>query len=329
MILSALHTLGFRGEALASIASIARVLMSSKTEDGEHGLKISADGGQINAAEPVAHGRGTTVEVRELFFTVPGRRKFLGSEATESRHIRSLLDRLALSRFDVAFSFGNNGAQTYRRQPTMDDPLRRIEDVLGADFVANAIGIDEQSMNLRISGWLTQPTFARTRGDQQHLFVNGRSVRDRLLMAAVSRGYSDTLHGANRHPPYALYLEIDPSAVDVNVPPGQARSAFFATAGESRASSSRRSEPPWPGPQAPKPDLSPTSPPKSGWAWSRQHQNQGVAVPLSTSRVRLTAPAVKPPGGRALNCAPRIRAVQENPTATTCARWLATAAREP
>ena len=221
-----LSTLGFRGEALASIASIARVLLSSKTEDGENGLRVSADGGQIDAAEPVAHSRGTTVEVRDLFFTVPGRRKFLGSEATETRHIRSLLDRLALSRFDVAFSFSNNGVEVYRRRQAADNPLRRIEDVLGRDFVANAIDIDEQSLSLRLSGWLTQPTFARTRGDRQYLFVNGRSVRDRLLMAAIMRGYGDTLHGANRHPPYALSLEIDPSAVDVNVHPAKQEVRF-------------------------------------------------------------------------------------------------------
>ncbi len=224
--LECLSTLGFRGEALASIASIARVLLSSKTEDGEHGLRVSADGGQIDAAEPVAHGRGTTVEVRELFFTVPGRRKFLGSEATETRQIRSLLDRLALSRFDVAFSFSNNGTEVYRRQQAVDNPLKRIEDALGSDFIANAIDIDEQSLSLRLSGWLSQPTFARTRGDRQYLFVNGRSVRDRLLMAAISRGYSDTLHGANRHPPYALYLEIDPGAVDVNVHPAKQEVRF-------------------------------------------------------------------------------------------------------
>ena len=224
--LERLSTLGFRGEALASIASIARVLLSSKTEGSEHGLRVSAVGGQIDAAEPVAHSRGTTVEVRDLFFTVPGRRKFLGSEATETKHIRNLLDRLALSRFDVAFSFSSNGTEAYRRRPAVEAPLKRIEDVLGADFVANAIDIDEQSLSLRLSGWLTQPTFARTRGDRQHLFVNGRSVRDRLLMAAVSRGYNDTLHGANRHPPYALYLEIDAGAVDVNVHPAKQEVRF-------------------------------------------------------------------------------------------------------
>jgi DNA mismatch repair protein MutL len=225
--LEAVTTLGFRGEALPSIGSVSRLRILSRNASADRGAEIAIAGGGEAQLRPAAHPTGTTVEVRDLFFNVPARRKFVKSEATELGHIARLVERLALSRFDVSFRL-RHGARVILDAPALDGEgteLSRLATVLGADFAEGAVAVSHAAGPVMLSGWAGLPTRSRAQPDQQFWFVNGRSVRDRLLMNAVRLAYRDVLyHG--RHPAYVLYLTLDPKLVDVNAHPGKLEVRF-------------------------------------------------------------------------------------------------------
>jgi DNA mismatch repair protein MutL len=218
--LESVATLGFRGEALPSIASVSRLSLVSRPAASAHAWSVEARDGALTAPVPAAHPPGTSVEVRDLFFNVPARRKFLRTEATEYQHIMRMLERLALSRFEVAFALAHNG-KTVWSLPAAASPSQRVARVAaicGEDFAGHVIELEHDTESLRLSGWLALPTFSRSQADLQFAFLNGRFVRDKLLAGAVRLAYQDVLfHG--RFSAYLLYLELDPTAVDVNAHP--------------------------------------------------------------------------------------------------------------
>ncbi len=215
--LEGVATLGFRGEALASIASVAKVSISTRTASAEVGSRIDVNEGSEAQVGPAAHPRGTTVDVSDLFYNTPARRKFLKSERTELAHLNDIVTRLALARLDVEFET-RNGNAIQHLAPSEADGLRRIAQLLGAGFASACVPIDEVRDGLRLRGWVGLPTHSRAQADQQYFFVNGRSVKDRIVAYAVRQAYRDVLfHG--RHPVFVLYLELDPRQVDVNVHP--------------------------------------------------------------------------------------------------------------
>jgi DNA mismatch repair protein MutL len=218
--LESVVTLGFRGEALPSIASVSRLSLISRPAASDHAWSVEARDGVLAAPVPAPHPPGTSVEVRDLFFNVPARRKFLRSEATEYQHIARMLERLALSRFEVAFALVHNGKTAWSLPAAQTAPQRlaRVAKLCGEDFAAHVIELKHDTESLRLSGWLALPTFSRSQSDLQFAFLNGRFVRDKLLAGAVRLAYNDVLfHG--RYPAFVLYLELDPAAVDVNAHP--------------------------------------------------------------------------------------------------------------
>ena len=225
--LAAITTLGFRGEALPSIGSVSRLRVVSHPTDADRAAEIGVDGGTVSAVRPAAHPIGTTVEVRDLFFNIPARRKFVRSPPTETGHIARLLERLALSRPDVSFRLRSGervllDAPVPAREPVGE---QRVAQVLGKELVASLIPVDHASGPVQLTGWIGLPTAARAQPDQQFWFVNGRSVRDKLLASAVRLGYRDVLyHG--RHAAYVLHLSLDPQLVDVNAHPAKLEVRF-------------------------------------------------------------------------------------------------------
>jgi DNA mismatch repair protein MutL len=213
-------SLGFRGEALPSIASVSRLSLISRTAAGAHAWAVEARDGALAAPVPASHPPGTSVAVRDLFFNVPARRKFLRSEPTEYQHIVRMLERMALSRFDVAFVLAHNGktAWSLPAARTAAERLARVAKICGEDFAGHVIELKHDTESLRLSGWLALPTFSRSQSDLQFAFLNGRFVRDKLLAGAARLAYRDVLfHG--RFPAYLLYLQLDPAEVDVNAHP--------------------------------------------------------------------------------------------------------------
>jgi DNA mismatch repair protein MutL len=226
--LESVASFGFRGEALPSILSVSRFQLMSRTAADDHGWLVGGAGAlEAAAARPVAHPLGTTIEVRDLFFNTPARRKFMRAESTEFRHIDQQLRRLALTRFDRHFSLKHNNRRVLELAPAADDAARegRIAEICGDDFLANSIAVDETRLGLRLWGWATLPSFARAQADQQFFYVNGRMVRDKLLGHALRRAYADVLH-STRYPAFALFLELDPAMVDVNVHPQKSEVRF-------------------------------------------------------------------------------------------------------
>ena len=221
--LEQVRSLGFRGEALASVASVARVALTTRTEGAAHAWSVSAEGGAQGAAQPAAHPGGTSVEVTDLYFNTPARRKFLRTEATEFGHCEDVYRRIALSRPDVAFTLKHN-ARVISHLPA-GDAARRIAAVAGDEFAGAARALDESASGLRLSGLAGSPAFSRASRDAQFVFVNGRFVRDKLLAHALRQAYQDLLHG-DRHAAYVLFLELDPARVDVNVHPAKTEVRF-------------------------------------------------------------------------------------------------------
>lgn len=213
-------TMGFRGEALAAIASVADLSITTRTAADGHAWRLQARSGELM---PAARAVGTTVEVQELFFSTPARRKFLKTDATELSHALDAVRRHALARADVAFAVWHDGCLAAQWRAA--DPAERLADVLGADFTAASRALQATRGPLTLQGRVGQPEASRARADQQYLFVNGRFVRDRLLMHAVRSAYEDQLHGT-RQPAYALFLHIAPELVDVNVHPAKAEVRF-------------------------------------------------------------------------------------------------------
>jgi DNA mismatch repair protein MutL len=224
--LEAVTTLGFRGEALPSIGSVSRLRIVSHPASAEHGAEIGVDGGAVTPVRPAAHPLGTTIEVRELFFNVPARRKFVRSDSTELGHIARLVERLALSRFDVTFRL-RNGTRLLLDAPAVPEgaEVTRIAEVLGNEFAGRSVPVEHSAGPVHIAGWIGLPTAARATADQQYWFVNNRNVRDRLLMNAVRVAYRDVLYGG-RHAAYVLYLTLDPKLVDVNAHPAKLEVRF-------------------------------------------------------------------------------------------------------
>ncbi|MDQ2993861.1 MAG: DNA mismatch repair endonuclease MutL [Pseudomonadota bacterium] len=214
-------SLGFRGEALASISAVSRLKLISRTAEDESGWQITSEG-QVDQLElvPASHPVGTTIEVRDLFFNTPARRKFLKTDKTEFSHIETVIKRILLSRFDVDITLMHNGKVVLDSKiaETMTAKEQRVGSICSQGFMENALSIDIEAVGLRLWGWIGLPTFSRSQTDMQYFYVNGRIVRDKLLTHAVRQAYQDVLmHG--RYPALVLFLECDPSGVDVNVHP--------------------------------------------------------------------------------------------------------------
>ena len=215
-------SMGFRGEALASVSSVSRFALTSRATDQDAAFRIEVDGGKLQTARPAQHPQGTTVEVRDLFYNVPARRKFMRAERTEFAHIDDLLKSLSLGRDSVEFRLSHNGkpVRVWKAARNEQAALQRVAAVLGEDFPAQSLRIDYAAAGMHLSGWVGLPTASRAQADAQYFYVNGRLVRDRIVAHAVRQAYTDVLfHG--RHPAFVLYLELDPAGVDVNVHPAK------------------------------------------------------------------------------------------------------------
>ncbi|MFZ0845930.1 MAG: DNA mismatch repair endonuclease MutL, partial [Pseudolabrys sp.] len=222
--LLSIHTLGFRGEALPSIGAVARLIVSTRHAGEPHAWTLTVDAGKKSQSKPAALGAGTTVEVRDLFYATPARLKFLKTDRSEAETVREVVRRLAMSRPDVAFTLaGEERAPVTWAQAT--DNLARLGDVLGPDFRANAIAIEAEREGVRLSGFAGLPTLSRANTLGQYLFVNGRPVRDKLLVGAVRAAYADYLP-RDRHPLLALFVTLETREVDVNVHPAKTEVRF-------------------------------------------------------------------------------------------------------
>jgi DNA mismatch repair protein MutL len=209
-------SLGFRGEALASIASVSRIALTSRTREAEHAWQVQTEGGALSTPQPAAHPGGTTIEARDLYFNTPARRKFLKTEATEYAHCDEMFKRIALAHPEVGFTLQHNGRVAWHLRPST--LAQRVHAILGEDFSQASLPIDVDAAGLRLSGFAGVPAYSRASRDAQYCFVNGRFVRDKLITHALRAAYQDVLHQA-RHPAYVLFLYLDPAAVDVNVHP--------------------------------------------------------------------------------------------------------------
>ncbi|KJH83233.1 DNA mismatch repair endonuclease MutL [Stutzerimonas stutzeri] len=214
-------SLGFRGEALASISSVSRLTLTSRTADAAEAWQVETEGRDMEArVQPAAHPVGTSVEVRDLFFNTPARRKFLRTEKTEFDHLQEVIKRLALARFDVAFHLRHNGKVVLALHQACDaaSRARRVASVCGPAFLEQALPVEIERNGLHLWGWVGLPTFSRSQADLQYFYVNGRMVRDKLVAHAVRQAYRDVLFNG-RHPTFVLFLDVDPAVVDVNVHP--------------------------------------------------------------------------------------------------------------
>jgi len=219
--LSRIATLGFRGEALPSISACARLRLTSRAIESDSAWCIDADGTECDyTVQPASHPPGTTVEVRDLFYNVPARRKFLKSEKTEFAHIDALVRRLALSRFETGFALRHNQREVLRLPPTtsLRDQEQRIAKLLGQTFIDQALHLAFAAAQMTLSGWVALPTYSRAQPDMQFFYINGRFIRDKLIVHAVKQAFRDVLY-QDRHPAFILYLTLDPTMVDVNAHP--------------------------------------------------------------------------------------------------------------
>ncbi len=215
-------SLGFRGEALPSIASVSQLKLVSRQTDDENAWQLETHNSVASAIQPSAHNPGTTVEVRDLFFNIPARRKFLRTEKTEFSHLEDVVKRIALSRFDVAITLQHNQRVVKQIRPAVDrlQQEKRIAAICGSAFIEQSVYTDFSYEGKHLWGWIAQPTFSRSQADMQYFYVNGRVVKDRLVTHAIRQAYQDVLfHG--RHPAYVLFLDVDPATVDVNAHPGK------------------------------------------------------------------------------------------------------------
>ena len=225
--LEAVASMGFRGEALASIASVARVTLLSRRRGSPHAFVLRSEGALAGAVEPAARQPGTTVTVQDLYFNTPARRKFMRTEGTEFGHCEDVFRRCALARPDVTFLLRHNGRVSAHLRGSLESGAvaDRVAAILGKEFSAASLAVDAEAGTLALAGFAGSPQAARSRSDAQYFFVNGRFVRDRVLSHAVRDAYSDVLHG-DRQPAYALFLAIDPRCVDVNVHPAKTEVRF-------------------------------------------------------------------------------------------------------
>jgi DNA mismatch repair protein MutL len=218
--LDAIATLGFRGEALPSMASVSRLALTSRSADADSAWRVEVEGGAVGEPVPAPHPPGTTVDVRDLFYNTPARRRFMRTEKTEFGHLDTVARRLALSRFDVGFRLVHNQRPVFDLRPAAERAEReqRLARLCGEHFVEHSVFVDHEASGMRLSGWLGLPTFSRAQADLQYFFLNGRIIRDKVVAHAIRAAYADVLfHG--RHPAYVLYLRMDPRGVDVNAHP--------------------------------------------------------------------------------------------------------------
>lgn len=230
--LESVSSLGFRGEALPSIASVSRLSLTSRLKDDNEAWQIQSRGGSDFDISPAALNEGTTVEVKDLFFNIPARRKFLRTEKTEFGHLEAVIKKIALSRFDVDITLRHNQRPIKQLRAAKDrlQQEKRIAEVFGPAFIEQAVHMDFDMEGMRLWGWIGLPTFSRSQADMQYFYVNGRMVRDKLVTHALRQAYRDVLfHG--RHPAYVLFLEIDPASVDVNAHPGKHEVRFRQSRG--------------------------------------------------------------------------------------------------
>ena len=215
------ESLGFRGEALPSIASVSRMSVSSKTDDSDQGWSLTDDGQEdFDEPAPVAHAKGTTIDVRDLFYNVPARRKFLKTENTEFKHLTEVVKKISLSNFQIGITLRHGNRNVLSLQPAKDraGADRRVAEICGPAFMEQSLYLDFEAAGLKLWGWVGLPTFSRSQADLQYFYVNGRIIKDRVVTHAVRQAYADVLfHG--RHPAYALFLELAPEKVDVNAHP--------------------------------------------------------------------------------------------------------------
>ncbi|MFA7592934.1 MAG: DNA mismatch repair endonuclease MutL [Thiohalobacteraceae bacterium] len=296
-------SLGFRGEALPSIASVSRLTLTSRTPDAETGWCVRGDGsGRIQTPEPAAHPPGTTVEIRDLFFNTPARRRFLRGDTTEFKHIEDVVRRIALSRFSIDIALSHNQRQVWRlpAAATRAQCEQRVARLCGQPFIEQSLHVEQAAVDLRLSGWIAQPTFSRSQADLQYFFVNGRMARDKLIAHAVRQAYQDVLfHG--RHPAFVLYLELDPATVDVNVHPAKHEVRFrdsrlvhdflFRSLHEALARSG-------PGVPAVRESVSPARAAASGGSAHQQPMALTVAEQLTAYTALHPQPAPLPAGGQ-------------------------------
>ena len=218
--LGAISSLGFRGEALPSIASVSKLTLTSRYKGGDSAYSVSVDQGDVTDSKPASLAEGSRIEVRDLFFNVPARRKFLRAEKTESGHVEKLIKSLALSHFGVGFEFLQNGKAKFRWNPSDDAKKNeiRLREICGKEFVDSAYYIEHNALGLELSGWIAQPTFSRSQADLQYFYINGRAIKDKVVAHAVKQAYGDVMyHG--RFAAFVLFLKMDPALVDVNVHP--------------------------------------------------------------------------------------------------------------
>ncbi len=221
--LEAVDSLGFRGEALPSIASVSITRLKSLSQSDEQAWELITDGAEDEyKLKPVAHPTGTTIEVRDLFFNVPARRKFLRTERTELQHIESMLKKLALAHFHAAFSLSHNGKKLFQWKAgtSREDHERRVSDVCGQSFFEQSFYIDTETHGFRLWGWIARATYSRSQADMQYFYVNRRAVRDKVISHAVKQAYSDLIYHS-RYPAFVLFLDLPASQVDVNVHPAK------------------------------------------------------------------------------------------------------------
>jgi DNA mismatch repair protein MutL len=306
------NSLGFRGEALPSIASVSRLQLSSRTSVETSGWRVQGDGSDRQlAAAPVAHMPGTTIDVQDLFFNTPARRKFLRAETTEFKHIQNVVRRIALSCFPVSLKLQHNQRPVFHLPPAVnrEQQERRVADLCGKAFMEQAIYVEHAAAGLSLHGWVALPTFSRSQADLQFFYVNNRMVRDKLVTHAIRQAYQDVLfHG--RHPAYVLFLALDPTTVDVNAHPAKHEVRFrdsrlvhdylFRTLHETLAQVRPASDQPVPQPVRPVDALQVTTAPaarpfQQGMSLGVQEQiNRYAALHPPTAK-----PAVMPAGAPA------------------------------
>lgn len=226
-----INSLGFRGEALPSIAAVSKLRICSRTEEAESAFEVLCHGGHmLGEPAPAARENGTTIEVTDLFYNTPARRKFLRAESTEYKHIDQNIRKLALSRFDVSFRLSHNDRVLIEcpLASTEADKTERISKICGREFADNSLTFSTEQSGIQLHGWLGLPTFSRSQRDLQYFYVNGRAIRDPLIAHAVKRAYADVLY-SGRHPAFVLYMSISPEAVDVNVHPAKTEVRFKDT----------------------------------------------------------------------------------------------------
>lgn len=226
--LAAIGSLGFRGEALAAISSVSRLTLTSAQENQEQAWQVRVEGRDMSPViTPAAHPQGTTVEMRDLFFNTPARKRFLRTEKTEFAHVEEAFRRIAMSEFNTGFRLTHNQRVIHQLPPAHDAAGRaqRIARLCGQQFFEQSVPVEVEASGLRLHGWMGLPTFSRSQADMQYFYVNGRVVKDRVVSHAVRQAYRDVLY-QNRHPAYVLYLELDPALVDVNVHPTKSEVRF-------------------------------------------------------------------------------------------------------